>query len=646
MDLTTVHFPQPVQTCQQVLWFLLTIAIFAAWWTYFQARFKTIFSLSERILAAFITSISQIVLTTLILGIAHVLYWWPLFIFNLILSVSIRLVALRTGKSCILRDDSANFLKSLWDLIKSSHAFAVLFFLALFVLGWYTYLGQLLPPMTWDSWAYHLPWAAFANQEGHLGPFDVPKITVNHFPINTDILFLWSIIGCGTERWANIAQIPFAIAGMLASYLIARRFGVSRIDSAIVGTFILFVPTVHDQMWTAMVDVAVMGMTLAAFAFLSRKKIDIPAIFIAGLASGFIVGSKGSGIYIFISLLLYLLFRLINQKRSVTEKKAAWKSVGWFIFLTLILGSYIYIRNWITTGNPTGAFDVELLGLKLFSGEKVWQDVIFNPVNAGRLYELVHSGSEWPLVLDGFFDPQTYMAGGNIGGWGPVWTILMLPAIPIVLIFAILKRKWTLVVLFILLILPFFLFRYNHTFVRYHLQLLAVGTTSFGIILTSFRHTRIRRSLLGVAIVCTLLTVVLAGAKKHGILMPGDISEARNVPYSQNYRGILFSEMIEVEFLETLALVQEPGTTLALSESLPEFMNLAAWNPTFTNRVVWVEWKGDGDLWLSELKSKGADAVYIKPESDPLRWILDNPEGFELVSYNNKFGGILKIQRY
>jgi hypothetical protein len=649
MDATSAHFPQAVQTYQYVLWVILSFLIFMRWWTFTQAKFSSIFSLSERILAAFIFATSQIVLTTLILGIAHILFWWPLFIFNFVLTMAIGLYAYKIGNSCILTGDIPLFAKSIWSMARSSHAFAILSLLAIFVLCWYSYLGQLLPPMTWDSWAYHLPWAAFAHQEGHLGPFDVPEIAVNNFPMNTDILFLWSIIGCGTERWANIAQVPFVIAGMLAAYLIARRFGVGRIDSAIVGTFILFVPTVHDQMWTAMVDVAVMGATLTAFAFLARKKIDMPSAIIAGLASGFVFGSKGSGIYMFISLLLFLLLRLLTsgEKNSGTANNVQGKiwlpHIAIFIGVTLLLGSYWYIRNWITTGNPTGSFEVEFLGWKFFSGEKVWQDVIFNPVNAGRLYDAVRSGSEWPIVLDGFFDPQTYMSGGNIGGWGPVWTMLMLPAIPIVFVLSCIKRKWTIVAFFILLIFPYFMFRYNHTFTRYHLQFLVAGTTSFGIILTMLSRTRIRRFLLGIAVVSTLLTVFLAGAKKPGILMPRDIANARQVPYSQNYRGLLFREMIEPVFLETLALVQKPGTTLALTDSLPEFMNLAAWNPGYTNRVVWVEWNGDGNRFKQELQNKSADSVYVQPGSDPFNWIMGNPEGFDLSYFDPKYGAIIKI---
>lgn len=650
MESAAGNIPQSVNQVQQTAWLVLTIAIFFAWWIYFHARFRQTLNLPERILAAFTLTVTQIVLTTLIIGMAHLLSWWPLFLINAIITTIILVLSLRTSKSSPLPGDIPLLFKSLWNIIRASNAFAVLFLLVLFVLGWYTYLGQLLPPMTWDSWAYHLPWAAFANQEGHLGPFDVPKIAINHFPMNTDILFLWSVLGCGTERWANIVQVPFAIAGMLASYLLARRFDASRVDAAIVGTFIIFVPTVHDQMWTAMVDVAVMGMVLTAFAFLSRKNVDPVSILIAGLAAGFIAGSKGSGIYLFISLLLYLAFRLAMPGETGCENERSKRlkqiisSVAIFCGLTLILGSYFYLRNWVTTGNPTGSFDVEIFGLTLFSGEKVWQDVIFNPVNAGPvLYEAGHSGSEWPIVFDGFFDPQTYMAGGNIGGWGSTWTVLLLPAIPIVLAQCVIKRNWKFLAFMVTAILPYFLFRYNHTFVRYHLQILAIGTVAFGYMLTNLDAPRIRRLLLGIALVLTVLTVFLAGAKKQGILMPRDIARAREVPYSENYRGVLSSDFIEPVFFDALAQVQEPGNTLALSDSLPKFMNLAAWNPDYTNRVVWVEWVGNGEEWVRELHEKGADAVYLPPGSEALQWLMTNPSGFELLSHDRNHGAILEI---
>jgi hypothetical protein len=125
--------------------------------------------------------------------------------------------------------------------------------------------------------------------------------------------------------------------------------------------------------------------------------------------------------------------------------------------------------------------------------------------------------------------------------------------------------------------------------------------------------------------------------------MPRNIEAARRVPYSENYRGFLFSELIEPEFLEALSRVEEPGTTLALTDTLPEFMNLAAWNPGYTNRVVWAEWEGDGEKWLNELYAKHADSVYVKPDSDALKWIMGHPSSFELVMYDPVYGGLVRV---
>lgn len=646
MNTVLPHPPPFVQPWQQLLWGALTLAIFLGWLRFFAKRFRHDLNLPESILAAFVATVSQILATIYILGFVGMIRWWPLFILNFIVWVIITVISYRGGPVY-------NIFKSVWNILYSSVPLMIIAFLALLSVLWHIYFGQLMPPMSSDAWAYHIPWAAFVNQEGNLGPFDLPSSVINYYPMNTEMLFSWSLVGSGTERWAKITQIPFAIAGVLACYMLARNIGAKRYEAAIAGLLILSVPTVLHMMSRALVDVAVMGMGYIAFAFLTRKKISPVAIVIAGLAAGFVVGGKGSGIYVFVPMVLLFLYRLFIYKNTSEERignrgrsKKIIASMLIFFGLAFIFGSYFYIRNWVLAGNPTGDFTVKIAGVTIFQGEHTVEESIFFRDNVGpEIYDrLQEIGTEWPIVLDGFYDPAPFIHTDKIGGWGAAWTILLLPAIPIALLLSIIKRRWDVLIILAMLLLPYFLFHYNHISIRFHLHVLAAGTTAFAFILTELRGTRFQRPILVIAALSMLFGLYIASAPKPSQTVAEDLAVARSAPYQESYRYTFFRNLVNPEFQRAMESVQEPGSTIALSDIVSYGMNLGAWNPTFTNRVVWVEWDGDGQEWEAELHEKGAGAVYVGPGSEQGHWAYEHPEIFELVYYDEGDGGIFRIK--
>ena len=634
--------PSLVLPYQQLLWAGLTLAMFLAWLSFFAKKFRDDLNLPESILAAFVTTVSQILATIYILGFFSVIRWWPLFILNFLIFAAVTIISMPGGPVY-------NIFKSVWNILYSSVPLMIIAIIGLLSVLWHIYFGQLMPPMSSDAWAYHLPWAAFVHQEGNLGPFDLPSNVINFYPMNTEMLFAWALIGDGTERFTKIAQIPFAVASVLACYLIARNVGAKRFEAAICGLLILSVPTVLHMMSRSLVDVAVMGAGHIAFAFLCRRKLTPVAVAIAGLATGFLLGGKGSSIYVFLPILLLLIYRLIfnnpDNPEGKSNFKVAIKPLLIFLGLSFLFGSYFYIRNWILVGNPTGDFTVEILGVTIFQGEHTVQESIFFRDNVGpEIYDrLIEIGTEWPIVFDGFFDPAPYIHTDKIGGWGAAWTILMLPAIPIAFLIAIFKKRWNLLFLLAMLILPYFLFHYNHISIRFHLHNLVAGTTAFAVVLTELRGTRFQRPVLVIAAITMLFGLYIASSPKPSQTVPRDLDWARSVPYHENYRYTFFRNIVDPDFQAHMETVQEPGSTLALSEIVSYGMNLGAWNSTFTNRVVWVGWEGDGTAWETELSKNGADAVYVGPDSEQGWWAYEHPERFELVFYDESNGGIFRI---
>jgi len=631
---------------QEAAWLCMTFLIFLTWWVWFAKSRAGRFSPAERLLAAFVCMIGQIEATTFVAGFLHAVAWWPLGALNVAVTLAVGIRALTLRRPGSFTAEVTLLGKTGFHLLRSSSGLLMMFLLTLFVAAWYTYLGQLLPPVAFDAWGYHYTWAAMAHQERHLGPFEFPSAYVNNFPKNTDILFLWSIVGCGTERFANIAQAPFAPAAALGSYLLARRIGARRVDAAIAGLLVFSVPTVYHMMWKGMVDLAMMGGTIAAAAFLARRRLNPTACAVAGCAAGFVFGSKGSSVYFFVPLVLLLLYRLFplgmdgfRHARTQRLKGIVWALLT-FGLMSFLFGSYFYLRNWVTTGNPTGIYTVDVAGLRLFEGSADVGEAHFSRELLGaQLYDALNSGPEWPIVFDGFFDPQEVLFQGNrIGGWGPAWTILLLPAIPIALIWALLRRRWNVIAIIVCCLLPFFLFKYNHTWTRYHLPIIAAGTTAFAYLLALLGRSRYRRQLIALAVLFTFLGIVISGPQN--IVSVKDIAQARKQPYLQGDRYFFMGSFGDRSFVRSLNLVRDPGTTITLMDGAPKGKTLAMWNQSFTNRVIWVAWPGSGEKWEGALRETGADAVYIRSRPDAIKWATNHPDRFLKIYSSPDLGAI------
>ncbi len=641
----------PIAPWQEAAWWILTIAMFLAWWTFFARKYAKEFSLSERILAAFVAQTSQILAVTFILNLTYGLSWWPMGLTNAGITVGLILltrVSRRAGEGKTLITDIADTFKSVWRLMNTSVALWIITVTGLLAAAWVIYIGQLFPPFCYDAWGYHYGWAAFAKQEGHLGPFAYPNPHINFYPKNTEILFLWWIIGAGTERWANIVQAPFGFATAIASYLLARRVGARRRDALLAGMLVFSIPTVLHQMWMGMVDLSTAAGTLTAVAFLSRRRLTTATIVLAGCAAGFMIGTKGTGIYSFIGLFLFLLYRLFPLGYDALRvRPLARLGIG---FLTLLLfgvfsfafGSYFYMRNWINEGNPTGAWKVEVGPYVLFKGERGGVQSFFtSAAMPDVLFEALEEGPEWPIVLDGFFDPQEGFAQGNrIGGWGSPWTVLMLPAIPMAIVWGIVRRRWKIPAIILAFLIPYFLFTYNHTWTRFILPVIGAGPPAFAYLYSMIVRTRPGRWLLPVAAV--LMVATMFSASHHDLLRIGTIEAARKVPYPYNDRYALFHSWGDEEFADAIRSVQEPGTSLGFSNMLPDSKILALWNPTFTNRAIWLPWRTDGEGWEKSLRDEGIYAVYVGPESRPMVHAMSNPDVFEAL-YEGKMGGIYRL---
>jgi hypothetical protein len=213
------------------------------------------------------------------------------------------------------------------------------------------------------------------------------------------------------------------------------------------------------------------------------------------------------------------------------------------------------------------------------------------------------------------------------------------------LIWATIRKKWRVVAILATCLLPFLLFKYNRLWVRFHFQIIGAGTTSLAYLLTTLHLTPYRRALIAIAAALVVFEVFVGSPAPPWQLKPDDIGNAKVRPGLENTdRFIDFRSWGDARFAAAIKQVEQPGTTFALAAELPDYRNLAAWNPNYTNRVVWINWQGSGPEWETRLNQSKANAVYTAPGDAPLVWAGSHPERFQLIAQNPKLGAIFRIR--
>jgi hypothetical protein len=282
----------------------------------------------------------------------------------------------------------------------------------------------------------------------------------------------------------------------------------------------------------------------------------------------------------------------------------------------------------------------------IFPGEDPMQALFHPRTWPPELYESLKRGPVLPIILRGFFDPDPVSYGMNrIGGWGPVFSTLLLPSVPIALGLGICRRKWMPVLVAVAFLIPFFMYDpVQRTMTRYHLQLIGLGCICFALLLTWLETRKSRGMLVWIAAISMAVTFFLSGPPAYVEFVDPQIL-ARSIKEGgrESSRYAYFeTELNDREFLTALGEAEGPGTTIAFTHVPPPDKTLALWNPAYTNRVVFAKWEGSGEDWQKSLSESGADAVYAGPHSAPLEWALDHPDDFEPLHVGGN-GGIFRV---
>ena len=287
-----------------------------------------------------------------------------------------------------------------------------------------------LPVWQWDALGYHLPYVNFVLAAHGLDgvPDDMPYVSTYPHNIETLIIALRAMLP--DDRLVDLAQVPCALMGAVATAGIARRCGAARPSALAAGAAWIVVPAVFLQMPTDYVDVASSAFLLASLYFVLSASGAAPArgtavqraLVLAGLALGLYLGTKPNAplsAAVVAALLLWVGLRA-RERGAVL--------VG---LLLVALGGETFLFNAMRYGNPVWPVEVQI-GPIFLHGKTSMQHLLDSGAAAPHLRGSLPSRilRSWTaLTSPPVFDMR-------IGGFG----VLVLAAVPAALV-TLVRRK-------------------------------------------------------------------------------------------------------------------------------------------------------------------------------------------------------------
>lgn len=398
-----------------LIFLLISAAIFIAW--FFLAKTFTSKS-SEKLLVSIIFCLSQIIVTEIILGLLGKLYLPYLIAFNLAISAIVFIIAFRY--KAIKNDFKFSGLFIYFKNPFFAAIFAIFFLMAIRTLIY----GYLLHPYDYDGLEYHLPVIVEYMQHGKIADMQSNLFTRSFYPYTIELTYLWNLIFLKSDIFINLSQFFYALIGALAIYCLAGYLKVSRSYSAVAAMLWFFIPIVIIQSTTLYIDLATSSIFLATIFFLLRYFDDNDRIYLFALScsAGIYLGTKFSAL--FVLAILALIFIAVAIMKKISFKRIL---IDLSILLAglILISGYWYIKNAAKYHNPIYPHTITVMGKSYLNGFVPLSAIMDSQVPTELLDKNI--AEQWYLSWEK--SPDGYVFDSRIGGFGPIWFILCLPAI-------------------------------------------------------------------------------------------------------------------------------------------------------------------------------------------------------------------------
>lgn len=213
-------------------------------------------------------------------------------------------------------------------------------FLGFFIFLSYLYQGVIIPPPLGDSHDYHMPIGQY-YLTGQI--FNIPKDAnpYIHFPGASEIILSPFILFHIPVNW-------FCLLGWVVLFYLLKKlgehFGLGSEMSMMYALAFTSTVSVLRQINTQSIDMWMGVWFVLLVLLLEKPKKTLKYFFFLGVTFGMLVGSKYTGPFYMLMLLVVYGMRLI--------KFINWSRILAFVIPFLLIGVSWYVRNFLAWGNP------------------------------------------------------------------------------------------------------------------------------------------------------------------------------------------------------------------------------------------------------------------------------------------------------
>jgi len=212
-----------------------------------------------------------------------------------------------------------------------------------------------VPTDNMDSLTYRLARVALWSQNGSLSHFATTSIRQLCFPINFEIILLWSFIFLKRDFLVLFPSFLsyFGCLGLIFGYLKYFKVSTKRILWTVLVT--ASIPIFILEASSAQSDLFMGFLLMSAFYLLVysiREKEAVPAIFV-GLSYAIAIGAKSTAFLFVPVFALATVLIYIKEKDKKPVKQLLLATVSFITFFAL-LSAYNYIQNFLTFKNVFG----------------------------------------------------------------------------------------------------------------------------------------------------------------------------------------------------------------------------------------------------------------------------------------------------
>ncbi|MCX5709158.1 MAG: hypothetical protein NT088_00265, partial [Candidatus Omnitrophica bacterium] len=279
-------------------------------------------------------------------------------------------------------------------------------------------LYHLAFPASWiKSGTLNTPFFIFSS-----GPIEVQgSLTTSspsYYPINAELFFTWLMLPLRNAFLADVGEAPFYIAGILCVYSILKRFDLN-VKAAALGSFLwVLIPNIFKQLKTASdIDIvcAVLFLSVVFTLLLLKSKFTFKNCLLFGISLGLFIGTKFTNLVWLVALFplaSYLFYKGARESKAGFAR--VFISLSVILVTTLLFGGYMFIKNYIYTGDPIFPVTLKIFGKPFFQGlldNAEYKRQLFSN-EAGNLFRIFREGlgiQFFALILPGTFLPLIFL---------------------------------------------------------------------------------------------------------------------------------------------------------------------------------------------------------------------------------------------